>query len=191
VPHQLEGDAGTRAGVPLRLSSSDLALTPVTSKTRLFWPIVAVWLALDIVTKRLALSHLQPPGLPHRVLGNVVRLTLTFNQGAAMGMSLGRWSRPFFTVVGFAILGLLIYLYRRTAPADRLRTIILAFIVAGALGNLFDRLRWRTGVVDFVDIGVGQVRFWTFNLADSGITLGAIALALILGRSEKPAPPGG
>lgn len=161
-------------------------------KPRLFWTIFVIWLALDIVTKQLAFNVLQPPGVPHEVLGDVVRLTLAFNRGAALGMSLGEWSRPVLTVIGFAMLVLLWRFYRTTGPTERLRTAVLAFITAGALGNLIDRLRWDRGVVDFIDVGIGTTRYWTFNVADSGITVGAIVLAIILGREEKakrsPAP---
>ncbi len=148
-------------------------------KARVFWPIFVIWLLLDIVTKRWALATLVP-GLPSEVLGEYFRWTLTFNRGAAMGMHLGDWSRVVFTAVGVAMLGVLAYLYRRTQPADRLRSAILAFIMAGALGNLLDRLRSAHGVTDFIDVGVGTVRFWTFNVADMGITCGAIALAILL-----------
>jgi signal peptidase II len=152
-------------------------------KARLFWPIFVVWLLLDLVTKRWALVALQPQGLPHKVLGEYLRWTLAFNRGAAMGMHLGEWSRPFFTVVGVVMLGVLYWLYRTTEPADRLRAAILAFVMAGALGNLIDRIRFGQ-VTDFIDVGIGTLRFWTFNVADMGITCGAIALALILGKED-------
>lgn len=152
-------------------------------KARLFWPIFVVWLVLDLVTKQWALGSLQPPGMPHEVLGEYLRWTLAFNRGAAMGMHLGEWSRPFFTVVGVVMLGVLYWLYHTTAPADRLRAAIIAFVMAGALGNLIERIRFGQ-ITDFIDVGVGAVRFWTFNVADMGITCGAIALALILGKED-------
>lgn len=154
---------------------------------RLFVPVFALWLALDIVTKRLALTHLEP-GRPEEVLGEVARLTLVFNRGAALGISAGEWSRVIFTAISLGMLFLLRHLYRTTRAGDRPRVVVLALITAGAIGNLIDRLRWDRGVVDFVDVGVGAVRFWTFNVADAGITVGAIALALLLGRKEEPAP---
>ena len=154
-------------------------------KARLFWPVFVAWLLLDLVTKRWALASLQP-GLPQDVLGDLLRWTLAFNRGAAMGMHLGEWSRPFFTVVGVVMLGVLYYLYRKTEPADRLRSSIIAFVMAGALGNLIDRVRFGQ-VTDFIDVGIGTVRFWTFNVADMGITCGAIALALILGKEDGQA----
>ena len=48
-------------------------------------------------------------------------------------------------------------------------------------------MRHERGVTDFIDAGIGNARFWTFNVADMGITCGAIALALILGKEEKEA----
>jgi len=157
----------------------------MTPKARLFWPTLIGWLILDVVTKRLALATLWPPGHPQPVIGDVVRFTLTFNRGAALGMSLGDWSRPAFTAIAIVMVGVLAWLYRATAPDDRLRIVVIALIIAGALGNLFDRLRWDQGVVDFIDVGIGTLRWWTFNVADAGITCGAVALALILGREER------
>lgn len=153
------------------------------SKARIFWPIFVAWLVLDLVTKQWALDSLQPPGMPHEVLGGYLRWTLAFNRGAAMGMHLGEWSRPFFTVVGVVMLGVLYWLYRTTAPADRLRAAIIAFVMAGALGNLIERIRFGQ-ITDFIDVGVGTARFWTFNVADMGITCGAVALALVLGKED-------
>jgi signal peptidase II len=158
-------------------------------KARIFWPIFIGWLVLDLITKRWALATLMP-GVPNEVVGEYLRWTLTFNRGAAMGMNIGEWSRVVFTVIGVGMLGVLGWLYRRARPDDRLRTAILAFIMAGALGNLIDRVRSARGVTDFIDVGVGTVRFWTFNVADMGITCGAIALAIILeldARKEKAA----
>src|SRR5438046_2230507 len=66
----------------------------------------------------------------------------------------------------------------------------LALVCAGAVGNVVDRLRSAQGVVDFVDVGVGSTRWPTFNVADSAITVGAIALAVTLwleGRAQERA----
>lgn len=150
----------------------------MSPKSRVFWPILVLWFALDLVTKRWALATLHP-GVPFEVLGDFLRWTLAFNRGAAMGMHLGEWSRPAFTVIGVGMLLVLGWLYRRTEPGNRLQAAILAFIMAGAMGNLLDRLRYGQ-VTDFIDVGVGSIRFWTFNVADMGITCGAIALAIVL-----------
>ncbi|MDF2775370.1 MAG: Lipoprotein signal peptidase, partial [Geminicoccaceae bacterium] len=87
--------------------------------------------------------------------------------------------------------------YRSTGAHDRVQATALALVAGGAIGNALDRLRspggvYR-GVVDFIDIGVGGWRFWTFNLADIGVTCGAILLAILLwrrGGETAQAPPG-
>jgi signal peptidase II len=64
---------------------------------------------------------------------------------------------------------------------------LLGCILGGAIGNLVDRARlgW---VVDFIDIGVGSVRWPVFNVADSAVTLGVLILAWNLARAGRPAP---
>jgi signal peptidase II len=65
------------------------------------------------------------------------------------------------------------------------RLTAIALIVGGALGNLVDRVRHEHGVVDFVDIGVGAVRWPVFNVADVAVTAGAVVLALSLWREDS------
>jgi signal peptidase II len=57
-------------------------------------------------------------------------------------------------------------------------------VLGGAIGNLLDRLTRTEGVVDFIDIGVGSIRFWTFNVADMGVTVGAIGVLWALWRAD-------
>ena len=57
-------------------------------------------------------------------------------------------------------------------------------MAGGAIGNLVDRALAARGVTDFIDVGLGRVRFWTFNVADIGVTCGAILLALLLWWEE-------
>jgi signal peptidase II len=127
--------------------------------------------------------------VPHQVLGEVLRFTLAYNPGAAFSMSLGPYSRWIFG--GFALVALVVLwrLYRMTGAGaragDRLRVLALGLAFGGAAGNLIDRVRSAAGVVDFIDIGVGDVRFWTFNLADSAVTVGAVVLAWSLSREER------
>ncbi|HEY3279052.1 MAG TPA: signal peptidase II [Gemmatimonadales bacterium] len=153
-----------------------------TPKARWFWPLAATLLVADCASKRAAESQLSPAHVPHQVVGDVVRLTLAYNTDAAMGLSLGPYSRSGFALLAAAALLVLGALYRRTHPGDRVVAVGLALVMGGALGNLLDRLRSAAGVVDFIDIGVGQARFWTFNVADVGITLGALVLIVAFGR---------
>lgn len=146
-------------------------------------------IVVDLVTKILAERLLAPRYVPHRILGDVVRFTLAYNPGAAFSMSLGPYSRYIFGAFAVIALGVLWRLYRMTGrgarAGDRLRVVALALAFGGAAGNLVDRVRSPDGVVDFIDIGVGSVRFWTFNVADSAVTIGAILLAWSLSREER------
>lgn len=157
-----------------------------TPKSRWFWPLAATLLVTDCATKRAIESQLTPAAAPQPLVGDVVRLTLAYNVDAAMGLSLGPYSRPGFALLAAAALLALGALYRRTRPADRLAAAGLALVMGGALGNLLDRLRGPGGVVDFIDVGIGATRFWIFNVADVGITVGA--LVLIVAFTRRPAP---
>jgi signal peptidase II len=151
---------------------------------RVFWTAIGLVLLLDYVTKVAAVAHL-PERTPQRIIGNVVRFTLAYNPGAAFSMSLGDYSRYIFG--GFAVVAVIILwrLYRVSAPGDVMRVLALGLATGGAAGNLLDRFRVERGVVDFIDIGVGDVRFWTFNVADSAVTVGALMLAFVLWREDR------
>lgn len=150
-----------------------------------FWGIVIPLVVLDIVTKRLAVNFLVPQRLPHEVIGEAVRLTLVYNPGAAFGLNVGpasRWVFMLLTVVALFILG---RLYLATKADDRLRLTAVAMVCAGAIGNLIDRVRSPLGVVDFIDIGVGDARWPTFNMADIAVSTGAFLLAWVLWHEEE------
>lgn len=68
--------------------------------------------------------------------------------------------------------------------------VALSAILGGALGNLANRALIEQGVVDWIDVGVGTLRWPVFNLADIAITTGAVLLALSLWREESPDPEG-
>jgi signal peptidase II len=141
------------------------------------------------VSKLLAERMLAPRYVPHRIIGDAVRFTLAYNPGAAFSMSLGVYSRVIFG--GFAVCALFVLwrLYRMTGTGardgDRMRIAALGLAWGGAAGNLIDRFRSPLGVVDFIDIGYRDVRFWTFNVADSAVTVGALVLAWSLSREDR------
>lgn len=155
----------------------------MSPKLRVFLVTCLPLVAADVVTKELAVRYLQP-FVPHPVLGDWFRLTLGFNQRGAMGLTAGSWSRVVFGTLALVALVILGVMLRRSRPADRLRAGAIGLLVAGAAGNLWDRLRWSQGVVDFVDVGVGRLRFWTFNVADAALTVGVVALAFALWRED-------
>lgn len=162
-----------------------LADAPMASNTVRFWVIVAITVALDFVTKALAVEHLVPRHMPHEIIGNVVRFTLAYNPGAAFGMHLGPASRWIFAGLSVVIVGVLLRATGDLTRTSRLAAFGVPVIVGGAVGNLLDRIRLREGVVDFIDIGIGTTRFWTFNVADTAVTIGAICLVLALWREDR------
>jgi signal peptidase II len=159
-------------------------VTPTRSNARLFWSTIVIVVLLDFVTK-LIVQHTLTFLEPKPIIGDVVRFTLVYNSGAAFSMSLGRQSRWIFGSFAVIALYILWRLYRQSAPGDRARVLALALASGGATGNLIDRIRESRGVVDFIDIGVGAVRFWTFNVADSAVTIGAVLLAWVLWHEER------
>jgi signal peptidase II len=160
-------------------------MSDIRPTARLFWGAAFIVVILDSITKQLAEDHLFPPHQPHRIIGDFVRFTLAWNPGAAFSMSLGEYSRYIFG--GFAVIALFVLwrLYRESKPAERLKPLALGLAWGGAAGNLVDRIRSPLGVVDFIDIGVGNVRFWTFNVADSAVTIGAICLGWVLLQEDR------
>jgi signal peptidase II len=144
-----------------------------------FWTIFLAIVLVDVATKRFAVSALIPY-VPKNVVDDILRFTLAYNSGGAMSLSLGPSSRWWFTLLSIGTLFVLAYMYKHTSADDRLQLAALALICGGAVGNLIDRIRSPRGVVDFIDIGIGAHRFWTFNIADMGVTLGTTTLTWIL-----------
>lgn len=140
---------------------------------------------VDAVTKALAVQHLAPRHIPHPIIGDVVRFTLAYNPGAAFGMHLGPASRWIFATLSVIIVVVLLRATAELTRQSRLAAIGVPVVIGGAIGNLLDRIRYRDGVVDFIDIGVGDVRFWTFNIADTAVTIGAVCLVLALWQQER------
>src|SRR5262245_4635254 len=119
------------------------------------------------------------------VIGDYVRLTYIHNPGAAFGIHLGPYSRFIFLVLSLVALAALAGMYWVTPAKDKIRLSSIALICGGAIGNLLDRIRSSQGVVDFMDVGVGQLRWPVFNVADVAVTTGAIFLALSLWKEEQ------
>jgi len=152
-----------------------------------------VVLALDQITKYWISLTLGQADAVHsvEVVGNWVRLSYTTNSGAAFGMFPA--ATIVFTVI--AIVAVPVLLLARSYVADRAWwiTIVFGMLMGGALGNLLDRVRLGY-VVDFIDVGVGSLRWPSFNIADSSFVVGIILLAIYLSLAgdapEKNAEPG-
>lgn len=159
-------------------------MTSTGKNGRVFWTAAVCVIILDVVTKWLAVRYLELH-VPTSVIGEVVRFTLAYNPGAAFSMSVGEHSRYVFGAFAIIALVILWRLYRSSIPGDTVRVLALGLAWGGAAGNLIDRFFSPNGVVDFIDIGFGSVRFWTFNVADSAVTVGAILLALVLWKEDR------
>jgi signal peptidase II len=158
------------------------------AKTRVFAGTLLSVLALDLATKLLVQRTFR---LYQQVelLGSYVRLTYIYNPGAAFGIYLGEYSRVIFLTLSLVALTALLAMYWVTPPGDRVRLAAIALVCGGAMGNLIDRLRSHRGVVDFMDIGIGDLRWPVFNVADVAVTTGAILLALSLWQEEHGPEP--
>ena len=141
-------------------------------------------IALDVVTKRWALDALAVRS--SELFGGLMPLTLAFNKGAAFGMRIGEDSRWFFIPVTIIALVLLGILFKQAEQRDFLRISSISLVVSGAVGNLYDRVRWDRGVVDFLGpVDLGLWNFPIFNVADMAITCGAILLAVSFWFEEQ------
>jgi signal peptidase II len=155
----------------------------------LFWGTLITVVVVDLVTKLIAAATLSPQHIPHEILGNHLRLTLVYNPGAAFGLNLGVYSRWIFMALTAGALVILGRLYQATRQGDFLRTIALGLVCGGAVGNLIDRVRSATGVVDFIDVGLRDLRWPTFNVADMAVSVGAFLLAWVLWGEERSSSP--
>ena len=133
-------------------------------------------LILDQFTKTMVLGFYQ--------LGDSSRVTSFFNlvrvhnEGAAFSFLAGAsgWQRWFFTAVGIGAALFIVWMLR-SHPGQRLFAFAMASILGGAIGNVIDRLV-HGYVVDFLQFHYASWYFPSFNIADSAITIGAIALIL-------------
>lgn len=144
----------------------------------LFWIVGGSVVVVDFITKIIAVGTLSR--VPLRVIGDFVTLQLVYNPGAAFGIHVGEYSRWVFMVLALLALVVLGGMVRQTDGAQWVRLTALGAVCGGAVGNLIDRFRSARGVVDFIDVGIGAMRWPTFNVADMAVTCGAITLAVVL-----------
>ena len=137
----------------------------------------AIVIALDQFSKWWALHALAPAGVPHPVIPGFLNWTLAFNRGAAFNFLAdgSGWQRWFFVVLALVICAVLLVWLARTPRRDWRTGLPLGLIVGGALGNLIDRLH-AAQVTDFIHVYFRQWDYPVFNVADCGITVGAVLL---------------
>lgn len=155
-----------------------------TSGLSWLW-LAALVLVLDQITKRVVLAQLAPYQDVIAVTG-FFNLVHVHNTGAAFSLLADQpgWQRDFFIAVGLAASGLMLYLLRQTRGRTMF-CVALALILGGALGNVIDRGLYGH-VIDFLDFHAAGWHWPAFNVADAGITVGAVLL--VLDSLRKPEP---
>jgi signal peptidase II len=168
-------------------------------------------LAADIITKLWAEKKLEGyPGYVN-VIDNHLMFVLAKNKGGAWGLLQGQSEnvrRPFFLLVSVAAIAFIVTLYRRLQPSQHALKWGLPLVLGGALGNVFDRIRYGY-VIDFIDYRADWIKklneliqkkypahivtdHWpTFNVADIAICVGVALMAIDMltsRRGKKPAP---
>jgi signal peptidase II len=140
----------------------------------LFLGLAAAVVIVDQATKAWLVGLLEP-GERLSVIGDLVRLVHGQNDGAIFGLFQDQ--ALLFGIVSLGVVGLIVW-YHGSSGRNTLLSIALGLLLGGAIGNAIDRFRLGY-VIDWVDIGIGDLRFYTFNVADSAVT-GAVLLLILL-----------
>ncbi len=144
-----------------------------------FWLAAGLGLLADLLSKWYACKNLVV-GQPREVIPGILDWKLVYNPGIAFGIELGWWVILSAVVVGIV---LVVWLFLASNKEAVYYHIGLGMILAGALGNLVDRLSWPWQVRDFIDFS-----FWpTFNVADVLLCVGVALVGLWVLRGN----PGG
>lgn len=143
----------------------------------LFVIIAATVVAADQLTKAWVVANV-PLGRSVEVVGDLLRLTIVHNSGGIFGL-FGE-SATLLALASTGVIALIVFYQASEGTRHHwLLSGALGLLLGGALGNLIDRLRIGY-VVDFVDAGIGSTRWYTFNVADSAIS---VALVMLIGLS--------
>ncbi len=142
------------------------------------WPLFAglavAVVALDQLTKAWVVANVAEGGSTE-LLGPYLRLIMTHNTGGLFGLFQG--NAVVFAAVSLAVMGLIVA-YESQAGGGLLASLALGLLLGGAVGNFIDRIRLGY-VVDFVDMGVGDLRWYTYNVADAAISTAIVLLVLL------------
>jgi signal peptidase II len=165
---------------------------PVTTGRRRHRP--ELWLALALViadqVSKAAIRATIPLYDSVEVIPGFLNLTHALNTGAAFGF-LDRLDFAYKTVVvallATSALAAIVFYAMTLGSETRLSRLALTLVVAGAVGNLIDRVV-AGAVVDFVDVYLGTWHFWAFNVADTCISLGAVLLIFDMLRTGSHVP---
>lgn len=137
-------------------------------------------LLADQLTKALVVANLGV-GERVRVLGDLVQVWHAQNAGAAFSLFQG--GTLIFVVVSVLSVGMVAYFHRTQRERGWWLHAVLGIVLGGTLGNFVDRVR-QGYVTDWVSVGIGDLRWPTFNVADSSIVVGIGVLVIYLALSN-------
>jgi signal peptidase II len=140
----------------------------------LFGVLAAAIIVADQLTKAWIVANVDP-ARPTVILGDNLRLVLSHNTGALFGLF--RDQAALFALLSVGVIGLIAWYHGRTGRSTYM-TVALGLLLGGAIGNFVDRFRLGY-VVDFVDAGVGNLRWYTFNVADAAISTALLLLLAV------------
>jgi signal peptidase II len=141
--------------------------------------IVADQLSKMYIDANFQLASVHPAAgteAPTNVIGDLVRIAKSYNTGGIFGL-FGN-SAIILALSSLVVIGLIVVYEWREGSHSWLLTLALGLLLGGAIGNFIDRIRFGW-VIDFVDMGVGDSRFFTFNVADSAISTALFLLLVI------------
>ena len=168
--------------------------TPAQRRRRwgLFGGVVAAVVLLDQLTKGWVDANFvrAAEGGSTEFIGDLVRIAKVHNDGAIFGF-LDDSAMLMAVLSVFVIVGVVWYEWRHGARLGPLVTAGLALLTGGAIGNLIDRVRFGH-VIDFVDMGIGDTRWYAWNISDASVFIGILLLfaAAVLGDRAPGAGAG-
>ena len=162
----------------------------------LIYPIIALTaFGLDFLSK-IAIQKNMTLYQSQEIIGEFLKFTFVLNKGITFGMfNNANGNSPSFmpvilVVMAFTAMLIVLYLffnlskYLKDGIPQEIARVAIMFVVGGALGNIVDRMI-NKAVVDFIDMGIGNLRWFTYNVADSFVVVGAIILGVLFVFFEK------
>jgi signal peptidase II len=180
MPMPVDRDAPVSRVFPVEPNRPFPAPSPRTAR-RFELALVALAVALaDLVAGVVVEARLRG-GESVEIVGSFLRLTLGENDGGPFGLLPG--AGMLFAFAALVVIIVLLVFHER-AGGTMLESLAFGLLVGGALGNLVDRLA-RGSVLDYLDLGIGELRIPLFNVADTAISLGLLLFAAALIRTRR------
>jgi signal peptidase II len=171
------GEATSTTTAPSAVASERPAARHGTPRWPVFIGIAVGVVVLDQLSKAWLVWQFSAmdPGEVIRLVGDYLRLIFSQNSGALFGVF--RDQALLFGLVSLGVVSLIVLYHARSGRSLYL-SIALGLLLGGAIGNLVDRFRLGY-VVDWIDVGLGDLRFWTFNVADAAVSTAIVLLVVM------------